>query len=141
MPLSGEIKPPVMGRLAPQAWIDREQNAVAALWRQALNGVSLTVPNAAKPLADTLRTALAHVLITRDGPILRPGTRAYARSWIRDGAMIGDSLLRVGRVDVTDDYLRWFAPYHSPTARCPAASTRAVPIRWPRTTAQASSCS
>ena len=26
------------------------------------------------------------VLVTRDGPVLRPGTRSYARSWIRDGA-------------------------------------------------------
>jgi hypothetical protein len=119
MPLSGEVKRPAMGKLAPKAWIAREQDAVAALWRQALNGVILTVPRAAKPLADTLRTAMAHVLITRDGPILRPGTRAYARSWIRDGAMIGDSLLRLGRADVADDYLRWFAPYQFANGKVP----------------------
>ena len=36
------------------------------------------------------------MLITRDGPVLRPGTRSYARSWIRDGAMMSESLLRIG---------------------------------------------
>ena len=51
---------------------------------------------AAQPLVDTLHTALAHILVTRDGPMLRPGTRSYARSWIRDGAMIAESLLRLG---------------------------------------------
>jgi hypothetical protein len=119
MPLSGEARPPAMGRLASNAWIAREHDAVAALWRQSLNDVGLTVPAVAKPLADTLRTALAHVLITRDGPILRPGTRAYARSWIRDGAMIGDSLLRLGRADVAEDYLRWFAQYQFASGKIP----------------------
>src|SRR5262249_22211392 len=71
------------------------------------------------PLWSTLRTALAHILITRDGPILRPGTRAYARSWIRDGAMIGESLLRLGHADVAADYLRWFAPYQFANGKIP----------------------
>ena len=119
MPLSGRRTPPVMAGVAPHAWIDHEQGAVAALWREALNGVHLNVPLPAQPLANTLRTALAHVLITRDGPILRPGTRAYARSWIRDGAMMGDALLRVGRGEVAADFLRWYAPYQFASGKVP----------------------
>ena len=34
--------------------------------------------------------------IDRDGPAIRPGTRAYARSWIRDGALMAAALLRWG---------------------------------------------
>jgi hypothetical protein len=81
--------------------------------------VRLQVPAAAAPLAATLRTALAHVLISRDGAALRPGTRAYARSWIRDGAMIADALLRLGHADVARDYLAWYAPYQFRSGKVP----------------------
>src|SRR3546814_12992418 len=42
---------------------------------------------------------------------LRPGTRSYARSWIRDGAMISEGLLRMGRTDAVREYVEWYAPY------------------------------
>ena len=119
MPLSGSGSQPMLGTRTPQAWIAREHDAVAALWREKLNRVTLNVPTPAQPLADTLRTALAHLLITRDGPILRPGTRAYARSWIRDGAMMGESLLRLGHADVAADYLRWYAPRQFANGKVP----------------------
>ena len=69
---------------------------VAALWREKLNRVEVTVPSKYQALADTLRTSLAHVLINRDGPAIQPGSRAYERSWIRDGAMTSEMLLRLG---------------------------------------------
>jgi hypothetical protein len=81
--------------------------------------VAITAPRAAQPLISTLRTALAHVLMTRDGPALRPGTRAYARSWIRDGAMMGEALLRLGHASAVADYLRWYAPHQLPSGRVP----------------------
>jgi hypothetical protein len=109
MPLSGPSALPPVAAHTAHAWIAHEQASVAAGWREALNRVALRVPAAAQPLADTLRTALAHVLITRDGPILRPGTRAYARSWIRDGAMMSESLLRLSHTRVPSEYLRWYA--------------------------------
>ena len=92
VPLSGPAATPTVdptpdGR-TQSAWLEREERSVAAAWKQKLNRVGLRVPRQAQPLVDTLRTALAHLLITRDGPILRPGTRSYARSWIRDGTMI-----------------------------------------------------
>ncbi|WP_435594040.1 discoidin domain-containing protein [Proluteimonas luteida] len=91
----------------PQAW----QDAVAAEWRGKLGEVGIEVPLAGKPLADTLRTSLAHMLISRIGPRLQPGTRSYARSWIRDGAMISEGLLRMGRPEVVKEYVEWYAPY------------------------------
>ena len=119
MPLSKFApKPGVRGRTTQQ-WIRADQARVAATWRAKLNRVALRVPAAAQTLVDTMRTALAHILITRDGPILRPGTRAYARSWIRDGAMIGESLLRMGHAGVAADYLRWFAPYQFANGKIP----------------------
>jgi hypothetical protein len=99
--------------------MEREQAALAAAWREKLNRVSIDVPGPGQALVATLRTALAHLLITRDGPALRPGTRAYARSWIRDGAMIAESLLRLGHATVAADYLRWYAPYQFASGKVP----------------------
>jgi len=87
------------------------QQQVAAQWRDKLDRVQLHVPVEGKAVADTLRTALAHMLISRIGPRLQPGTRSYSRSWIRDGAMISEGLLRLGRADVAREYLEWYAPY------------------------------
>ena len=119
IPLSGDGGIPVLEERRVDSWLTREERVAAEEWRAELDAVKLHVPAAAQPLADTLRTALAHLLVTRDGPILRPGTRAYARSWIRDGAMIGDALLRLGQGPVVADYLRWYAPYQFATGKIP----------------------
>jgi len=94
-------------------WWDAEtlQAETAATWRDKLDRVALTVPAQGQALADTLRTSLAHMLISRVGPRLQPGTRSYARSWIRDGAMISEGLLRMGRPEVVREYVDWYAPY------------------------------
>jgi hypothetical protein len=119
MPLSGAAARPRLSGLSPSKWLAREQSAVAATWRSKLDRVAIRVPTAGKPIVDTLRTALAHILITRDGPVLRPGTRSYARSWIRDGAMMSESLLRLGHADAAADYLRWYAPHQFDNGKVP----------------------
>ena len=105
IPMDGDMSRPATWD--PQAW----QDAVADDWRGKLGEVGFDVPAAGKALADTLRTSLAHMLISRIGPRLQPGTRSYARSWIRDGAMISEGLLRMGRPEVVKDYVEWYAPY------------------------------
>ncbi|MEO8365549.1 MAG: discoidin domain-containing protein [Pseudoxanthomonas sp.] len=87
------------------------QENVAEQWRGKLDRVHIEVPPQGQALVDTLRTATAHMLISRIGPRLQPGTRSYARSWIRDGAMISEGLLRMGREDVVRDYVDFYAPY------------------------------
>ncbi|MGE5169046.1 MAG: discoidin domain-containing protein [Rudaea sp.] len=119
VPLAQNADRPVLAELAPSQWLAREQASVAASWRAKLDRVTLRVPPHAQPLADTLHTALAHILVSRDGAMLRPGTRAYARSWIRDGTMIAESLLRLGQPQVAADYLRWYAPYQFADGKVP----------------------
>jgi hypothetical protein len=104
---------------ASGAAIAREQDKVAAAWRRQLDKVVLKVPASAQPLVDTMRTAFAHLLVTRDGAVLRPGTRAYARSWIRDGTMIAESLMRLGRADAAAEYLRWYATHQFADGKIP----------------------
>ena len=87
--------------------VDAGLDEAAASWHARLDRVGLDVP---AKLRDSLRTALAHILMSRDGPALQPGTRAYARTWIRDGAMMVSALLRLGEVDAAREFVDWFAP-------------------------------
>jgi hypothetical protein len=91
----------------PDAW----QEQAAQGWRAQLDQVGFRVPAQGQALVDTLRTATSHMLVSRIGPRLQPGTRSYARSWIRDGAMISEGLLRMGRTDAVREYVDWYAPY------------------------------
>ncbi len=93
--------------------------AVAEAWRRRLNVVSIETPAAGRPVVDTLRTALAHILMSREGPILKPGTRSYDRSWIRDGAMIAEGLIQLGAIEEAAEYLRWFAPFQFDNGKIP----------------------
>ena len=97
----GETRTVVLGAPADLVSEDR----LAAAWRDELDRVGLHGPPAAETAFATLRTALAQVLMSRDGPALRPGTRSYARSWIRDGAMMSTALLRLGQTRAAADFL------------------------------------
>jgi hypothetical protein len=44
---------------------------------------------------------------------------ARTRSWIRDGAMISEGLLRMGRSDAVRDYINWYAPYQFENGKVP----------------------
>jgi len=90
--------------------LDQRFAAAAAQWRERLNRTQLKLPPQAQPIADTLRTSLAHILMSRDGAALRPGTRSYARTWVRDGAMMVAGLLQLGEVRAAAEFVDWYAP-------------------------------
>jgi hypothetical protein len=94
------------------------QNSIAE-WREKLNRVELRLPPDGQALYDTLRSSLAHVLINRDGPAIQPGSRSYERSWIRDGAMTSEMLLRLGHEDVAKEFTRWYAGYQFDNGKTP----------------------
>jgi hypothetical protein len=98
--------------------------SVSRAWHSRLGRVAITGPEQVRTLARIVRTNLAYALIERDGPALRPGTRAYARSWIRDGALIAQALLRLGLADVARAYAEWFAPFQDPDGRVPCCVDR-----------------
>ena len=110
---------PLEGALPARIDAARDQQATAAVWREKLGEMKLQVPAEGQPVADTLRTALAHMLISRIGPRLQPGTRSYSRSWIRDGAMISEGLLRLGRPEVVKEYVEYYAPYQFENGKVP----------------------
>lgn len=100
-------------------WVERQQLQAAAQWRERLNRVQLQLPKDAQPLADTLRSAHAQMLVSRDGPALQPGTRSYARSWVRDGVMMAEGLLRLGETQAAREFVRWYAPHQFKTGKVP----------------------
>jgi F5/8 type C domain len=114
----------MLTRREARSLVARRLAACAREWRAKIGGVRLDGPPAAQPLLRTLRSNLAYVLVERDGPALRPGTRSYARSWIRDGALISAALLRLGQAETVRNYIEWFARYQDPDGRVPCCVDR-----------------
>jgi hypothetical protein len=112
------------------ARLDAAQAEVVAGWREKLDRFDLTLPPEAQRIEDVMKSSLAHMLMSRQGPILQPGTRSYNRSWIRDGAMMAEGLNRLGHADLSADYLRWFAPlvFDNGKVPCCADSRGADPV-------------
>ncbi len=96
----------------------------ASSWRQLLGRVEIGVPDVARDYVDTLRSTLAYTLINRDGPALQPGSRTYARSWIRDGTISSAALLRNGFTAEVREFLRWYASYQAPDGMIPCCIDR-----------------
>ena len=88
-------------------------------WAARLDRVGLELPPVARPLANSIKTTLAYILINRDGPALQPGSRAYARSWIRDGALTSAALLGMGYTEEVRQFLQWYAPFQFPDGKVP----------------------
>jgi hypothetical protein len=96
-------------------------------WSAKLGRVDFRLPPAAHAFSDTFRTAVAHILVNRDGPALQPGPRRYARSWIRDGVTMAAALLRAGCTDEARDYVRWYAHYQAADGTVPCCVDRSGP--------------
>lgn len=94
-----------------EAILDQAEDLVAAEWRGKLDRVHLILPPQAQRIEDVAKSSLAHILMSRQGPSIQPGTRSYNRSWIRDGAMMAEGLNRMGHEDVSAAYLDWYAPF------------------------------
>jgi hypothetical protein len=88
-------------------------------WEAKLGPAEILVPPRVQHLADTFKTAAAHILINREGPALHPGPRRYSRSWIRDGAVMAGALLRAGCSEAVGDFIRWYARFQADDGNIP----------------------
>lgn len=104
-------RPALPATASVEAALDLIQTRVAAGWREKLDRFDLITPPEGARIEATMKSSLAHMLMSRQGPALQPGTRSYNRSWIRDGAMMAEGLNRLGHAALSQDYLRWYAPY------------------------------
>ncbi|MEN8128617.1 MAG: discoidin domain-containing protein [Pseudomonadota bacterium] len=111
---------------------DRSEEAIARLWTEAfdathryweskLNLIDLQLPSspATRKIVNTLKTTLAYILINRDGSALQPGSRAYERSWIRDGAITSTALMNLGHTQEVRKFIEWYADYQFSNGKVP----------------------
>jgi hypothetical protein len=116
LPLVGVLAVPAG---ADERWARAQLDQLASQWRERLNRVGVTLPSVGRPIVDTLRSSLAHMLMSRDGPALQPGTRSYARTWVRDGAMMVAGLLRLGEVQAAREFVQWYARFLFASGKVP----------------------
>jgi hypothetical protein len=122
--------------LAPvtTAALESRMRRAAATWQQRLSRVELKLPDSPQVpgarVVNSVRSALAHMLMSRDGPWLQPGTRSYARTWIRDGAMMVAGLLRLGEPVAAQEFVDAFATkiFDSGKVPCCVDSRGADPV-------------
>lgn len=93
-------------------------------WDAMLRRAEFRVPTLAEVVPRTIKTTLAYILINRDGPAIQPGSRNYARSWIRDGAVSSAALLEMGFTEEAREFIRWFADHQFPDGKIPCCIDR-----------------
>ena len=110
---------PLHDRAATSHSFARALALTTRAWQASLNRVSITLPPSASRVTETLRAQLAYILINDHGAQIHPGARSYARSWIRDGSMIGAALLRLGHPEQVRAFLEWYAPFQFSNGKVP----------------------
>lgn len=95
------------------------QDSSHARWKTRIGDIGITLPESAQPLLESLKAQIGYILINRAGPAIQPGTRSYARSWIRDGSLTSSALLRLGHHDEVKAFINWFAPHQYANGKIP----------------------
>ncbi len=125
VPFAGEKAPPFLDEaLGASALAERVLDAERRAWRGEVDRVGFVAPPAARRFVEVLRSQIAYILVNRDGPAIQPGSRSYARSWIRDGSLTSEALLRTGHAGAAKAFLEWYAPYQARDGRVPCCVDR-----------------
>ncbi len=124
VPFHPPIAPAITAAADVPAHVAAQLAAATSEWHSLLGRVELDVPATAKKLVQVLESTLAYTLINRDGPALQPGSRNYARSWIRDGAFTSSSLLELGHTEEPREFMQWYAGFQFPDGRVPCCVDR-----------------
>ena len=76
-------------------------------WTDTLNRVGFELAN--KAVVNTVKSQTAYILLNNDGVVIQPGARSYNRTWMRDGAIISATLMRLGFFEEVRTFLNWYA--------------------------------
>ncbi|MFH0952954.1 MAG: discoidin domain-containing protein [Verrucomicrobiota bacterium] len=99
------------------AAFDARLQEMRQYWSEQVDKVSLDLP--ARDVVNTLKSQLAYILVNKDGPAIEPGSRNYKRAWMRDGALTGAALLRLGLAEPVREFLDWYAERIQPDGLVP----------------------
>jgi hypothetical protein len=111
--------PPLQDASGGERWVAGELERCRSGWEERLGRVTVRLPEAAASVVASLQSQLAYILINRAGPAIQPGTRSYARSWIRDGALTSSALLRLGQPEAVRAFIEWYAPHQYASGKIP----------------------
>jgi hypothetical protein len=111
--------PPERSPLAWRADVEARLEACRDSWRARLAPFELELPGAAADVARALQAQIGWILVNRDSAGIQPGSRSYARSWIRDGSLTCTALLRTGHPEVVREFIEWYAPYQYDNGKVP----------------------
>jgi len=111
--------PPDEGDDAARAWAAWQLEGARHQWRKRTEGVEIELPESGSRVLETFKSQLGYILINRAGPAIQPGTRSYARSWIRDGALTSSALLRLGKPEPVLEFIEWYAPHQYSNGKIP----------------------
>jgi hypothetical protein len=109
---------------ARKQWVTGHLAGARVVCRRRMGPVRIELPAAGRPLIESLRAQIGWILVNRAGPAIQPGTRSYARSWIRDGALTCSALLRLGLDGPVRAFLEWYAPHQYPSGKIPCVVDR-----------------
>lgn len=93
--------------------------AAVQAWHAELGPDRITLPPAGASLAQAMTSSVGWILVNRDGAAIHPGSRSYARAWIRDGALMSAALLRFGHVAPVREFIDWYAPHQYASGKVP----------------------
>ena len=94
---------------APADEFEKRRVAQRAAWKQILDGITIDIPD--KRLIDVMKSNFGYVLINRDRPWFKPGSRNYNHAWTRDGALTGVAMLRMGQPEMVKQYIEAYTPF------------------------------
>jgi len=86
-------------------------------WTRKLNRVVFELAD--KAVQHTIKSQAAYILLNNDGVVIQPGARSYNRTWMRDGAMISSTLMRLGFFEEVREFLDWYAERVEPDGLVP----------------------
>ncbi|MDQ6612609.1 MAG: coagulation factor 5/8 type domain-containing protein, partial [Gemmatimonadota bacterium] len=117
---TGDVKSIASGSVvAVSMAIARRIDDVAHTWARDQDAVILHLPATAPAISAAVKANLAWILINRDGAGIQPGSRSYERSWIRDGSLTAEALLRLGRTDEARQFAEWYARFQFQSGKVP----------------------
>lgn len=119
VPFSGTPMPAWYRADSASRMATHELARTTAEWRARVGRVAMHLPAGARWLVRTFESQQAYILINQDGPRIQPGSRSYERSWIRDGALTSEALLRTGHAGHVAAFLNWYAPFQFASGKVP----------------------
>lgn len=107
-PMGNSVTVPEAAKVDAGQFFARTLEAESKRWRDLLGRFSIRIPE--QRLIEIMKTNIAYILINKDGPWTKPGSRNYCHSWVRDGAMTCVVLLQMGIAEEVKQWLDALTP-------------------------------